>query len=99
MAQRYSHVVVIEDGIRHGGIGSTLAESMRDAGVEVPVHSIGIPLTFIGHAKRAEILSDLGISAQQISRSLVELRSTGELPFMAGMQRLSDETSDRSQPR
>jgi 1-deoxy-D-xylulose-5-phosphate synthase len=99
MAQRYSHVVVIEDGIRHGGIGSTLAESMRDAGVEVPVHSIGIPLTFIEHAKRAEILSDLGISAQQISRSLVELRSTGELPFMAGMQRLSDETSDRSQPR
>ena len=99
MAQRYSHVVVIEDGIRHGGIGSTLAESMRDAGVEVPVHSIGIPLTFIEHAKRAEILNDLGITAQQIARSLVELRSTGELPLMAGMQRPSDETSDQSQPR
>ena len=99
MAQRYSHVVVIEDGIRHGGIGSTLAESIRDAGVEVPVHSIGIPLTFIEHAKRAEILNDLGITAQQIARSLVELRSTGELPLMAGMQRPSDETSDQSQPR
>lgn len=96
MAQRYSHVVVIEDGIRHGGIGSTLAESMRDAGVDVPVHSIGIPLTFIEHAKRAEILSDLGITAQQIARSLVELRSTGELPLMEGMQRPSDENADQS---
>lgn len=96
MAQRYQHVLVIEDGIRHGGIGSTLAESMRDGGVEVPVHSIGIPLNFIEHAKRAEILHDLGITSQQIARSLVELRSTGELPLMEGMQRPSDENADQS---
>lgn len=96
MAQRYSHVLVIEDGIRHGGIGSALAESMRDAGVEVPVHSIGIPLTFIEHSKRAEILTDLGITGQQIARSLVELRATGELPLMEGMQRPSDESVDPS---
>ena len=99
MAQRYSHVVVIEDGIRHGGIGSALAESMRDAGVEVPVHSIGIPLTFIEHSKRAEILTDLGITGQQIARSLVELRATGELPLMEGMQRPSDESVDPSRSR
>ena len=95
MAQRYSHVVVIEDGIRHGGIGSTLAEQMRDAGIEIPVHSIGIPLAFIEHSKRAEILHDLGITGQQIARSLVELRATGELPLTAGMQHPSDESVDR----
>jgi len=99
MAQRYSHVVVIEDGIRRGGIASALAEGMRDAGVEVPVHSIGIPLSFIEHSKRAEILHDLGITAQQIARGLVELRSTGELPLMEGMQRPSDESADQSRPR
>ncbi len=99
MAQRYSHVVVIEDGIRHGGIGSSLSESMRDAGIEIPVHSIGIPLTFIEHSKRAEILHDLGITGQQIARSLVELRATGELPLMEGMQRPSDESVDQSQLR
>jgi len=99
MAQRYSHVLVIEDGIRHGGIGSALAESMRDAGVEVPVHSIGIPLDFIEHSKRAEILTDLGITGQQIARSLVELRATGELPLMEGMQRPSDESVDPSRSR
>ena len=99
MAQRYKHIVVIEDGIRHGGIGSTLAEQMRDAGVEIPVHIIGIPLTFIEHSKRAEILNDLGITAQQVARNLVELHATGELPIMEGMQRPSDENADQSQTR
>ena len=99
MAQRYKQVVVMEDGIRHGGIGSTLAEQMRDAGVEIPVHTIGIPLTFIEHSKRAEILNDLGITAQQVARNLVELRTTGELPIMEGMQRPSDENADQSQTR
>jgi 1-deoxy-D-xylulose-5-phosphate synthase len=92
MAQRYAHVVVIEDGIRRGGIASALAESMRDAGIDVPVHSIGIPLTFIEHSKRAEILQDLGITGQKIARSLVELRSTGELPIMEEMPRPADES-------
>jgi 1-deoxy-D-xylulose-5-phosphate synthase len=92
MAQRYAHVVVIEDGIRRAGIASALAESMRDAGIDVPVHSIGIPLTFIEHSKRAEILQDLGITGQKIARSLVELRSTGELPIMEEMPRPADES-------
>ena len=76
MAQRYKSVVVIEDGIRHGGIASSLSEMFRDARLEVPVHSIGVPLEFIEHSKRAEILDDLGITAQQIAREIVEWSST-----------------------
>ena len=76
MAQRYKSVVVIEDGIRHGGIASSLSEMFRDARLEVPVHSIGVPLEFIEHSKRAEILEDLGITAQQIAREIVEWSST-----------------------
>jgi 1-deoxy-D-xylulose-5-phosphate synthase len=78
MAQRYKSVVVIEDGIRHGGIASSLSEMFRDARLEVPVHSIGVPLEFIEHSKRAEILEDLGITAQQIAREIVEWSSTSE---------------------
>lgn len=76
MAQRYKSVVVIEDGIRHGGIASSLSEMFRDARLDVPVHSIGVPLEFIEHSKRAEILEDLGITAQQIAREIVEWSST-----------------------
>ena len=70
-AQRYKRVVVLEDGIKHGGIASTVSELFREAGLNVPVHSIGIPLTFLEHAKRTQILEDLGITVQSITRSLV----------------------------
>lgn len=71
MAQRYKKVVVVEDGIKHGGIASTISELFRDSGLNVPVHSIGVPLVFLEHAKRAQILEDLGITVQNITRSLV----------------------------
>ena len=76
MAQRYKSVVVLEDGIRHGGIASTISEMFRDAGLSVPIHSIGVPLEFIEHSKRAEVLNDLGITAQNITRSVVEWSSS-----------------------
>ena len=71
MAQRYKSVVVIEDGIRHGGIASSISDLFREAGLSTPIHSIGVPLEFIEHSKRDEILNDLGITVQTITRSLV----------------------------
>ena len=75
MANRYKSVVVVEDGIKHGGIASTLSEIFREEGISVPIHSIGIPLTYLEHSKRNEILEDLGITAKQISRELVAWNS------------------------
>lgn len=76
MAQRYKSVVVIEDGIKHGGIGSTISENFRDAGLNIPIHSIGVPLQFFEHGKRNQILEEIGITAQTITRSLVEWNSS-----------------------
>ena len=76
MAQRYKSVVVLEDGIKHGGIASTISEVFRESQLNVPVHSIGVPLTFLEHAKRNEILEDLGITVQNITRSLVAWSSS-----------------------
>jgi 1-deoxy-D-xylulose-5-phosphate synthase len=103
MATRYKSVVVLEDGIRHGGIASTISEMFRDAGLQVPIHSIGVPLTFLEHAKRGQILSELGITAQQISLSTVEWSASlkdGYLTPAANsltsseMQRPLDENAD-----
>ncbi len=76
MAQRYKSVVVVEDGIRHGGIASTISEMFRDAELDVPIHSIGVPLEFLEHSKRAEIMTDLGITAQNITHQLVSWSSS-----------------------
>ena len=95
MAQRYTSVVVLEDGIRHGGIASSISELLRDAGVHVPLHSIGVPLEFLEHSKRNEILSDIGITAQNIARSVVEWSSS----FKEEMQPQVDENVIRTQTR
>ncbi|MFM7496474.1 MAG: 1-deoxy-D-xylulose-5-phosphate synthase [Candidatus Nanopelagicus sp.] len=96
MAQRYKSVVVLEDGIKHGGIASTISELFRDAQLDVPVHSIGIPLTFLEHAKRSEILEELGITVQNITRSLVSWSSSEiRLDAKAEMQHPLDENEIR----
>jgi len=95
MAQRYKSVVVLEDGIRHGGIASSISELFRDSGVNVPLYSIGVPLDFLEHSKRSEILSDIGVTAQNIARSVVEWSSS----FKEEMQPQLDENANRTQNR
>ena len=103
MSQRYKSVVVLEDGIKHGGIASSISEMFREAGLATPIHSIGVPLEFIEHSKRSEILNDLGITAQNISRSIVEWNSANTLnganTIMEEMQSPARENVDRKQQR
>ena len=71
MCSEYETVVVMEDGIKHAGIASSISEALRDGQITCNLQSIGIPLEFIEHSKRAEILEDLEITpaaiVQQIS--------------------------------
>jgi len=103
MSQRYKNVVVLEDGIKHGGIASSISEMFREAGLTTPIHSIGVPLEFIEHSKRNEILTDLGITAQNISRSIVEWNSAnssnGANTFMEEMQSPASENVGHIQHR
>ena len=95
IAQRYKSVVVLEDGIKHGGIASSISEMFRESGLATSIHSIGIPLEFIEHSKRAEIMNDLGITAQSIARSIVEWNSLLSGSTMAEMQYPAHESADR----
>jgi 1-deoxy-D-xylulose-5-phosphate synthase len=65
-------VVVIEDGIRTSGIGSATSQLLRDCDIEVPVRNFGVPERFLEHGKRAEVLAECGLTAQDISRAVVE---------------------------
>ena len=70
LCAKYSTVVVMEDGIKHAGIASTISESLREAGSSCSVHSIGVPLEFIEHSKRNEILDDLKITPAAIVQQI-----------------------------
>jgi len=70
MCAGYSIVVVMEDGIKHAGIASTISEALRDSGFDCSLHSVGVPLEFIEHSKRAEILNDIEITPEAIVRQI-----------------------------
>ena len=66
----YSTVVVMEDGIKHAGIASTISEALGATGNACVVHSIGVPLEFIEHSKRNEILEDLKITPADVVQQI-----------------------------
>ena len=70
MCADYDTVVVMEDGIKHAGIASTISETLREAGSGCTLHSIGVPLEFIEHSKRNEILDDLEITPAAIVQQI-----------------------------
>ncbi len=69
-------VVVIEDGMRTGGVGAAVSQVLRDANLDVPVRNIGLPDEFLEHGKRADLLKQFGLTSQDVSRSIVEIVAT-----------------------
>ncbi len=72
-AARSSLVIVLEDGIRVGGVGAAIGQELRDADCDVPLRNFGTPLEFLNHAKRASILVETGLTSQAITREITEL--------------------------
>jgi len=79
LAASHSLVVSIEDHGRQGGAGSTIGLALRDAGVPTPMLVQAIPQRFLAQGKRAEVLADIGFTAQEIARQVVE--------FVASLER------------
>jgi 1-deoxy-D-xylulose-5-phosphate synthase len=70
LAAEHRLVVTVEDGVRVGGVGDALAQSLRDAGVRVPLRDLGVPAGWHPHGSRSQILADLGLTAQDVARDV-----------------------------
>ena len=73
LASGYGLVVTVEDNGRAGGVGSAVSQAMRDADVDLPARDLGIPRRFLTHGSRAEVHAEIGLTAQEIARQVVEL--------------------------
>ena len=60
-------VAVVEDNSRAAGVGAAVALALGDAEVDVPVRRFGIPEQFLAHAKRGEVLADIGLTPVEIA--------------------------------
>ena len=68
----FTLTVCIEDNLRQGGVGESLGQQLRDAQCTTPLLTFGIPCEFLQHAKRDEVFRQIGLTAQEISREVVE---------------------------
>ena len=65
-------VITVEDGVRAGGVGASVSQLLRDHELDVSVRNFGIPTVFLEQGKRAQILTEIGLTAQDISLRIVE---------------------------
>ncbi len=72
LARRHRFVLTVEDNGRVGGVGTRIAQVLRDADVRTPLRDAGIPQQFLDHAKRAKILTEIGLTGQSLARLAVE---------------------------
>jgi 1-deoxy-D-xylulose-5-phosphate synthase len=65
-------VVVVEDNGRAGGFGDAVSRLLRDHDVDVPVKTFGLPLRFLAHGSREEVLEEVGLTPQHLARQITE---------------------------
>lgn len=70
-------VVVVEDGLVEGGVGSRLRDALEDGaaggGARPVVARVGVPRRFVATAERSQLLADFGMDAAGIERTALGL--------------------------
>ena len=73
VADRFTHIITIEDNVVLGGFGSAVTECYARKGITgVLLKAIGIPDRFIEHGAPTELSAELGLDAGGIARVIRE---------------------------
>ncbi|RJN31322.1 1-deoxy-D-xylulose-5-phosphate synthase [Nesterenkonia natronophila] len=81
LAARHRIVVCIEDGVKAGGVGSRIRQVMREAGVDTALNEVGLPVKFLGHGSRSQVLERVGLTSAQIAHDTVAQVLGTKVPF------------------
>ncbi len=81
LASRHRIVIVIEDGVRAGGVGSRIRQELRAAGIDTALNEVGLPVEFLKHGSRGQVLERVGLTAQRVAQDVVEQVLGTKVPF------------------
>lgn len=70
IADKFSRIITIEDGVRSGGFGSAVVEWMADHGYSPQVTRLGLPDNFVEHGTVEELHAIVGLDEESIIREI-----------------------------
>lgn len=73
LAGEHHTIVVVEEGIKHGGYGSLIEEYVEDNNLDVRVVVKAVYDSFVQHGRVAELREKLGLDADSVYEEVVEL--------------------------
>ena len=68
--KKYRAIIVFEEGVKQGGVGSAILEFASLKFYQVPVQLEGISDTFVPHGETAELLQEIGLDSNGIRKKL-----------------------------
>ncbi|MCR4772743.1 MAG: 1-deoxy-D-xylulose-5-phosphate synthase [Prevotella sp.] len=71
VGQKFDKIVTIEDGVKHGGLGSIVLEWMSDHGFKPTIVRMGLPDEFIEHGKIEELRKIVGLDIESIKKAII----------------------------
>ena len=72
LAAKHRLIAVVEDNSKSGGVAAGISQFLRDKNIYTPQRDFGIPEKFLNHGTRAQIMAEIGLTAQDISREIIE---------------------------
>jgi len=74
ICSKFETIIIVEEGVAHGGFGSAVLELLEREGIRgVQIKRLALPCAFIPHAKRQFLLGRYGLTAQGIMRAVLKL--------------------------
>jgi 1-deoxy-D-xylulose-5-phosphate synthase len=70
---RFNNIITLEEGVITGGFGDGVASWLLEEGFNGKLKRIGLPDEFIEHGPRNDILSMLGLDAEGIKTSILNM--------------------------
>ncbi len=66
VAAKYNRVVVVEDGVVDGGVGSAIRDYYAAKDINIEVRSVGVGDSFVEHASVGELWESVGLTSKNI---------------------------------
>ncbi len=72
LSAKHRLIAVVEDNSKSGGVAAGISQFLRDKNIYTPQRDFGIPEKFLNHGTRAQVMAEIGLTAQEISREIIE---------------------------